>query len=134
MALSADILPCPSKLLRAFRRQARETVRIYGPIWITTDKVPTCTHVISEKNAYSFPGQEILHVDRKRRNNRSESDHSALIRITDPGRSVQSLRTAKATLRGIEAFRMIKRGHISDPPPNVTREIRLINELFDRAA
>lgn len=122
-----------AKAARAFFRQARETVRIYGPVSVTTDKAPTYERVISEMNAYSFPGDEILHVNRKWRNNRIESDHAALKRITDPGRGFQSLRTAKATLKGIEAIRMIKRGHVCDPPTNVTGEVRLLAELFDLA-
>lgn len=123
-----------AKAARAFFRQARETVRIYGPVSITTDKAPAYTRVITEMNAYSFPGDEIVHVDRKWRNNRIESDHAALKSITDPGRGFQSLRTAKATLKGIEAIRMIKPGHICDPPTNVMGEVRLLAELFDLAA
>jgi len=44
------------------------------------------------------------------------------------------LRTAKATLKGIEAVRMIKRGHVYDPPDGVTAEIRLLNEMFGLTA
>ncbi len=84
-------------------------------------------------NAYSFPGDEILHVDRKWRNNRIESDHAALKRIIDPGRGLQSLRTARVTLKCIEAIRMIKRGHVCDPLTNVTGEVCLLAELFDLA-
>ena len=106
-----------AKAARAVFRQARETVRIYGPVSVTTDKAPPYAPVIGEMNAYSFPGDAIVHLDRKWRNNRIESDHAALKRITDPGRGFQSLRTAKATLKGIKAIRMIKPGHVYDPPP-----------------
>jgi len=120
-----------AKAERALFRQARETVRIYGPVSITTDKAPTHARVIAEINAYSFPGDEIVHVDRKWRNNRIESDHAALKRIAGPGRRFQSLRTAKVTLKGIEAIHMIIRGHVCNPPTNVTGKIRLFAELFD---
>lgn len=85
-------------------------------------------------NAYSFPGDEIAHVHRKWHNNRIESEHAAPERITNPARGFQSRQTPKATLKGIEAIRMIKRGHICDPPANVTDELRLLAELFGLAA
>ena len=118
----------------AFIRQAHETVRIYAPMSITTDKAPTYKRVIADLNRYCFPGEEVIHVTRKGLNNRIESDHAALKRITAPGKGFQSLRTAKATLKGIEAIRMIKRGHVIDPPANTTGEVRLLNELFELAA
>ena len=119
---------------RAFIKQARETVRTYTPVSITTDKAPTYARVNSELNKHSFPSEEVIHVDRKWKNNRIESDHASLKRITDPGKGFQSLRTAKATLKGIEATRMIKNGHIIDPPGNPEGEVRLVEELFDLAA
>lgn len=122
-----------AKAARVFFRQARQTVRIYGPVSITTDKAPTYGRVIDEMNVF-FPGEEFVHVDRKWRNNRIKSDHAALKRITDPGRGFQPLKTAKAMLRGIKAVRMIKRGHVCDPPTDVIGEIRLLAELFDLAA
>ena len=90
--------------------------------------------MIADLNRYCFPGEEVIHVTRKGLNNRIESDHAALKRITDPGKGFQSLRTAKATLKGIEAIRMIKRGHVFDPPANTTGEVRLLNELFELVA
>ena len=92
----------------AFIRQAHETVRIYAPMSITTDKAPTYKRVIADLNRYCFPGEEVIHVTRKGLNNRIESDHAALKRITDPEKGLSSLSTAKATLKGIEAIRMIK--------------------------
>ena len=75
-----------AKAARAFLRQAHETVRIYAPVSITTDKAPTYTKVISELNMHGFPHEDVIHVTRKWRNNRIESDHTALKRITDPGK------------------------------------------------
>ena len=82
--------------------------------------------MIADINRYSFPGEEVIHVTRKWQNNRIESDHASLKRITDPGKGFQSLRTAKATLKSIEAIRMIKNGHIIDPHGNPAEEVRLI--------
>ncbi|MEL6207171.1 MAG: hypothetical protein AAFR47_17910 [Pseudomonadota bacterium] len=47
--------------------------------------------------------------------------------------SFRSLRTAKATLSGIETIRTIKRGNIHYKQPGVRGEIRFISELFDAA-
>ena len=52
-------------------------------------------------NEFSFPGDEITHINKKGKNNRIESDHASLKRIINPGRGFQTLRTAKATLKGI---------------------------------
>ncbi len=119
---------------RAFFRQARETIRIYAPVVITTDKAPTYPRIISEMNEFSFPGDEIKHIDRKGKNNRIESDHASLKRIIDPGRGFQSLRTAKATLKGVEVHRMIKRGHYHGSREGIIGEIGFTNSLFGIAA
>jgi IS6 family transposase len=44
------------------------------------------------------------------------------------------LRTAKATLSGIETIRTIKRGHIHYKQPGVLGEIAFIDGLFGAAA
>ncbi len=85
-------------------------------------------------NEFGFPGEELNHVDKNWQNNRIESDHTALKRLTDPSKGFQSLRTAKATLKGVEAVCMIKRGHVYDPPVGVTGDIRLLHEMFGVAA
>lgn len=94
---------------------------------IFTDKAPTYAKVIREINQRRDPGDAIIHIDKKWRNNRIESDHAALKRITDPGKGFHSLRTAKAT-------RTIKRGHVHDIAPGVPGEISFVNELFGLAA
>ena len=48
--------------------------------------------------------------------------------------SFQSLRSAKATLSGIETIRPIKRGHIHHMKPGVKGEIKFIRGLFEPAA
>jgi len=83
---------------RAFIKQAHETMRIYAPVLITTDKAPAYARVISEMNKYSLPGKDVVHVNAKWRNNRIESDHAALKRITDPvkGLSLCTLRRQRS--------------------------------------
>ncbi|MEP5324177.1 DDE-type integrase/transposase/recombinase, partial [Marinobacter alexandrii] len=72
--------------------------------------------------------------DRKWRNNRIESDHAAMKRLLGYRQSFRSLRTAKATLSGIETIRTIKRGHIHYKQPGVLGEIAFIDSLFSATA
>ncbi|WP_268915679.1 hypothetical protein [Aureimonas psammosilenae] len=41
------------------------------------------------------------------------------------------MRTATATIKGLEAIRMIHRGHCILRPPGVAGEVRFIANLFD---
>lgn len=80
-------------------------------------------------NEFGFPSEEIINVDKKWQNNRIESDHAVLKSLIDPGKGFYSLQIAKATLKGIEAVRMIKRGHIYDPPCGVSGGIRPLKKV-----
>ena len=80
-----------AKAARAFLRQARETVRLYQPLTIITDKVPTYVKVIAEINDRPGPEDAIRHVTRKHLNNRIESDHAALKRLLRPMRGDRDL-------------------------------------------
>ena len=95
---------------RAFMRQARETVRLYQPMTIITDKARSYAKVIKVLNRYCDPGDAIHHVDRKHLNNRVEGDHGALKQLLRPKRGFHNLTAAKNTLKGIETFRSIKKG------------------------
>ena len=66
--------------------------------------------------------------------NRIESDHAAMKRLLGYRQSFRSLRTAKATLSGIETIRTIKRGHIHHKQPGVRGEIEFIGRLFKAPA
>ena len=47
--------------------------------------------------------------------------------------SFRSLRSAKATLSGIETIRTIKHGHIHNRLPGICGEIQFISQLFETA-
>ena len=49
-------------------------------------------------------------------------------------RDFKRLPSAKATLRGIEAIRTIKHGHVHGKQPGVTGEIRFGEQLFGLTA
>ncbi len=124
-----------AKAAWAFLRKAIERVRLHRPVTICTDKAHTYRRVIQEINhRYDPHSESIRHIDRKWRNNLIESDQAALKRLLGYRQSFRSLRTAKATLSGIETIRTIKRGHIHHKKPGVIGELDFIGRLFETAA
>ena len=77
--------------------QACENARLYQPRTITTDKTHSYAYVIGEMNRFELPGEGILHISRKWKNNRIKSDHAALKKLITPMRGFKSLSSAKAT-------------------------------------
>ncbi|WP_425523207.1 DDE-type integrase/transposase/recombinase [Microvirga splendida] len=63
-----------------------------------------------------------------------EAGHGALKRVIRPTRGFQTMKTAVATLKGIEIMRMIRRGHCIQRERQATGEARLVNQLFGLAA
>lgn len=124
-----------AKAAKAFLNKAIERVRLHRPITICTDKAQAYRRVIREINhRYDPHFDSIRHIDKKWRNNLIENDHAAMKRLIGCRQSFQSLRTAKATLTGIETIRTIKRGHIHHKLPGVKGEIAFIDQLFKIAA
>lgn len=123
-----------AKAAKAFLNKAIERVRLHRPVTIVTDKAQAYRRVVREINHHYDPHfDSIRHIDRKRRNNQIESDHAAMKRLLGYRQSFRSLRSAKATLSGIETIRTIKRGHIHHKQPGVLGEIQFICKLFDAA-
>ncbi len=123
-----------AKAAKAFLNNAIERVRLHRPVTIVTDKSPTYRRVIREINYRYDPHFDIIkHIDRKWRNNLIESDHAAMKRLLGYRQSFRSLRTAKATICGIETIRTIKRGHIHNKKLGVEGEIAFISQLFEAA-
>lgn len=119
---------------KAFLNKAIERVRLHRPVTIVTDRAQSYRRVISEINQRYDPHFDgIRHIDKKWRNNRIESDHAAMKRLLGYRQSFRSLRSAKATLSGIETIRTIKRGHIHHKQPGVQGEILFISQLFAAA-
>ena len=115
-----------AKAAKAFLKQALETVRLYRPVSICTDKAPGCRKVIQELNHSHDPNLESIgHIDRKYRNNRIESDHAALKRLPGIRQSFRTLASAKATPKGVETIRTIKNGHIETRLPAFAVKLRL---------
>lgn len=124
-----------AKAAKAFLKNAIERVRLHRPVSICTDKAPTYRKVIREINHdYDPHFDSITHIDRKYLNNRIESDHAALKRLLGYRQIFRSLRSAKATLAGMETIRTIKRGHIHNKQKGVKGEIAFMHQLFQLAA
>jgi IS6 family transposase len=124
-----------AKAAKAFLCKAIERVRLHRPVLIITDKAPTYYKIIREINhCYDPHFDGTKHIDKKWRNNRIESDHAALKRLLGYRQSFRSLRTAKATLQGVEILRTIKNKHIHNPHPGIQGEIKFVKNLFRTAA
>jgi IS6 family transposase len=123
-----------AKAAKAFLNKAIERVWLHRPVTIVTDKTHSYRRVIREiNNRYDPHFDSIRHIDRTWRNNLIESDHAAMKRLLGYRQSFRSLRTAKATLSGIETMRRIKRGHVHHKQPGVVGEIQFIGQLFEAA-
>ena len=66
----------------------------------------------------------------KYRNNRLESDHGKLKRLTHPARGFQSMKTAYATIKGFEVMRMFKKGQFKAWMYGNRTEVSFINKQF----
>lgn len=111
-----------AKAAKAFLNRAIERVSLHRPV------------IRGINHRYDPHFDSIRHIDRKWRNNLIESDHAAMKGLLGYRQSFRSLRTAKATLSGIETIRTIKRGHIYYKQPGVRGEIAFIGGMFNTAA
>ena len=123
-----------AKAARAFLRKAMDNARLYQPLVIITDKAHSYRKVLAKFNRHRDPGDQIRHVDRKYLNNRIEGGHSALNKLLNPMRGFKTLRSAKATLQGIETIRTIKNNHIHQRRSGPIGEIEHLHKLFGLAA
>ncbi|UWQ23113.1 IS6 family transposase [Jannaschia sp. W003] len=116
-----------AKAAKASLKQAVQGARLHRPVSICPDKAPGYRKTIQDLNRQFDPHiGSILHIDRKWRDNRIESDHAAPKRLLGTRRSFRSLRSAKATLATIETTRTIKNGHISNKALGVRGEIHFV--------
>lgn len=98
---------------------------------INTDKNPAYGAAIAELKAEGKLDDDICHTQVKYLNNRLESDHGKLKRLIHPTRGFQSMRTARATIKGFEVMRMFKKGQFKIWTCGSHNEITFINRLFE---
>jgi len=106
----------------------------------THTQMPRVVNV--DKNAAYPPAVEALKADEqlsagtelgqvKYLNNRVEQDHRFIKRLTKPGMGFGSFNSARATLRGIEAMNMLRKGQVQGiEKGNVRASIELVSQLF----
>lgn len=80
------------------------------PSSINTDKNPTYISAIEELKSECICADFTEHRRAKYLNNIIESDHGKLKRLIKPTLGFKSLKTAYATIKGFELFRMFKKG------------------------
>jgi transposase, IS6 family len=117
-----------------FLRKALKTMGDCPPSSITTDKLASYPRAICRLKREGYLAHDVEHRTSKYLNNIIEADHGALKRVIRPTRGFRRMRTAYATLKGIEVMRMIRRGHCLLQEAGTTGEIRLVNQLFGLAA
>jgi transposase, IS6 family len=117
-----------------FLRKALKTMSDHPPSSITTDKLASYPKAIRRLQDEGLLSKNVEHRTSKYLNNILEADHGALKRVIRPTRGFQWIKTARATLKGFEVMRMIRRGHCVLARPGVIGEIRLVNQFFGLAA
>jgi transposase-like protein len=117
-----------------FLRKAVKTMGDHPPTSPTTDKLASYPKAIHRLQNEGLLPKAVVHRTSKYLNNIIEADHGALKRLIRPTRGFQSMKTARATIKGFEVMRMIRRGHCAPTQPGVTGEIRLVDQLFGLAA
>ena len=97
-----------SKAARGFLTQAKRNCELYPPMCSVTDKAPVYPAIIRAMDPHAYSDMPVKHINHKGSNNLIESDRVALIRVSNPAKGFQSLRTAKPSIQAIDACRTIK--------------------------
>ena len=119
------------KAAKKFFRKALRSPHNTNPRVITTDKYAATIKTIKNeiKNKRLHPGTK--HRSSKYMNNIIEQDHRHIKRITNQMLGFKHFKSACATIQGIEAMNIIRKGQASTK--SVFEEITLINVIFSVA-
>jgi transposase, IS6 family len=117
---------------QALSRGGAEALTRLAPAGHNTDKNSAHGEAIAGlKNAGAIP-EELEHRQAKYLNNRLEGNYGKLKRLIHPTLGFQSMRTARATIKGFEVMRMFTKGQFRfwiDAVSTKT-EVSFINRLF----
>jgi IS6 family transposase len=113
-----------------FLRKALTNTADCPPSVINTDQNEAYGKAIKRLKRAGTMNAAVEHRQVKYLNNRLEADHGAMKRVINPMRGFKTLPTAYATIKGIEAMRMIRKGHCLLLEPGTTGEVRFVNRLF----
>lgn len=103
----------------------------YCPSVINTDKSPTYNQAIHELKQEGVLPEKVKHSQIKYRNNRLESDHGKLKQVINPTLGFQSMKTAYATIKGMEVMYMFRKGQFNCWMYGNRNEVKFINQLFN---
>ena len=123
-----------TKAAERFLRKAVRRLKLYYPLSITTDKAPNYGRAIHALRLCGTLEAVVSHRSSMYHNNLIEADHGGLKRLITPTRGFKTLASAKATIKGIECMRMIRRDHVHGKAPGPTGERRLVHQIFGLAA
>ncbi|RYF08134.1 MAG: IS6 family transposase [Oxalobacteraceae bacterium] len=113
-----------------FLGKALKTMRNWPSVSITTDKLGSYPKAIRLLQRDGCLSDDVMHRTSKYLNNIIKADHGALTYLIRPARGFQTMKTAYATIKGIEIMRMIRRGHCIMHALGATGEVRFVNQLF----
>jgi transposase-like protein len=121
-----------AKAAKRFLGAALGRSRDWIPRVINTDKNPAYGEAIAGLRKDGVIPEELEHRQVKYLNNRLESDHGKLKRLIRPTLGFQSMRTARATIKGFEVMQMFKKGQFRMWIEAVGggTEARFVNRLF----
>lgn len=115
---------------KRFVSKAVRSRRDWGPAVINTDRNPAYGEAIRKLKAAKMLDETVDHRQVKYLNNRLEADHGAIKRRIRSMLGFKSAKTAYATLKGIEAMRMIRKRQCILLKPGVAGETHFFNKLF----
>ncbi len=109
------------------------TKRLQIPGLINTDKAPTYGRVLALLKREGKCPQHVHHRQIQYRNNIIECDHGKLKRIINATLGFKSMKTAYATIKGIEVMRALQKGQVeSFYLGHPLGEMRLVSRVFER--
>ncbi|MCT2397505.1 DDE-type integrase/transposase/recombinase [Acinetobacter baumannii] len=119
-----------STIYRWVQRYAPEMEK--RPRFINTDKAPAYGRALALLKREGRCPSDVEHRQIKYRNNVIECDHGKLKRIINATLGFKSMKTAYATIKGIEVMRALRKGQASafyygDP----LGEMRLVSRVFE---
>jgi transposase, IS6 family len=115
---------------RRFLAKALRLRSDWAPSVINTNRNPAYGEAIRKLKQLRLLDDYVDHRQVKYLNNQLEADHGAIKRRIRSMLGFKSAKTAYATLKGIEAMRMIRKLQCILLRPGVADEVRFFNKLF----
>lgn len=140
---AVDSRDCTVDFYLSLRRNSKATYRFLGkllnntkrgqiPRVINTDKAPTYGRALALLKREGKCPPDTEHRQIKYRNNVIECDHGKLKRIINATLGFKSMKTAYATIKGIEVMRALRKGQAeSFYFGHPLGEIRLVSRVFE---